>query len=247
MCVHVGHHPKELLRVFDEEGHAAVQLVQVVFQVDSVHLQQDTTQRFRSKKAPRRVPEEHPARPRPLRGTQSHMSGPEDVRREHEGQVEGRHLVPVLVPGGVVEQVQQQPEQRAVGLGQQLEQQLQRLHLPLLVGHSGLVALLVKQHQVCNRQREDSGEAQAMNEEGGSNHNRLLMMVQEDQTPEKVPVHTGTNNVYINATEVPQIGERSCVRILPAIFRCAWKCRCVSRGSGSSPRKLFSREATSCG
>lgn len=92
------------------------------------------------------------ASPAPVEGTQPHVSGPEDVRGEHEGQVEGRHLVLVLLPGGVVEQVQQQPEQRAVGLRQQLQQQLQRLHLPLLVGHGGLVAVLVKQRQVCKEQ-----------------------------------------------------------------------------------------------
>lgn len=39
------------------------------------------------------------------------MSGPEDVWGKHEGQVEGRHLVLVLLLGSVVEQVQQQFEQ----------------------------------------------------------------------------------------------------------------------------------------
>lgn len=34
---------------------------------------------------------------------------------------------------------------------------------------------------------------------------------------------------------------------IPAILRCAWKCLCVSRGSGSSPRKVLSNVATSLG
>lgn len=76
------------------------------------------------------------------------MSGPEDMRREHEGQVEGRHLVLVLLPGGVVEQVQQQLQQRAVCGGQQQEQQLQSFDLTLFVGHRRLVTVLVKQSHV---------------------------------------------------------------------------------------------------
>lgn len=83
------------------------------------------------------------------------MSGPEDVRSEHDGQVEGGHLVLVLLLGGVVQQVQQQFEQQAVGLRQQQQEQLQRLHLTLLVGDRGLVALLVQQHHVCNRKHCD--------------------------------------------------------------------------------------------
>lgn len=39
------------------------------------------------------------------------MSRPEDVWSKHEGQVEGGHLVLVLLLGGVVKQVQQQFEQ----------------------------------------------------------------------------------------------------------------------------------------
>lgn len=31
----------------------------------------------------------------------------------------------------------------------------------------------------------------------------------------------------------------------PAILRCTWKCLCVSRGSGNSPRNIFSKVATS--
>lgn len=75
---------------------------------------------------------------------------------KHEGQVEGGHLVLVLLPGGVVQQVQQQFEQRAVGLGQQQQQQLQRLQLPLPVGHRRLIALVIKQHHVCKGNREDN-------------------------------------------------------------------------------------------
>lgn len=84
------------------------------------------------------------------------MSGPEDVRGEHEGQVEGRHLVLVLLLGGVVEQVQEQFEQRAVGLGQQQEQKLQRLHLTLLVWGRCLVALLIKQGHVWKGGQRDT-------------------------------------------------------------------------------------------
>lgn len=38
------------------------------------------------------------------------------MRGEHEGQIEGGHLVLVLLLGSVVEQIQKQFEQRAVGL-----------------------------------------------------------------------------------------------------------------------------------
>lgn len=79
------------------------------------------------------------------------MSGPEDVRGEHEGQVVCRHLVLVLQLGGVVQQVQQQLEQRAVGRRQQQEEQLQRLDLALLVGNRRLVAVLVEQRHVWKR------------------------------------------------------------------------------------------------
>lgn len=43
---------------------------------------------------------------------------------EHEGEVEGGHFVLVLLLGGVVEQVQDQFEEAAVGLGQQQEEEL---------------------------------------------------------------------------------------------------------------------------
>lgn len=73
VCVRVrvreNRHPEELLGVFDEEGHAAVQFVQVVFQVHRIHLQQDkrhngqvqehTDMSLRSTCGHRRVPEEH--------------------------------------------------------------------------------------------------------------------------------------------------------------------------------------------
>lgn len=40
LCV-VNNHPEELLRVLDEEGHAAVQLLQIVFQVSGRHLERE--------------------------------------------------------------------------------------------------------------------------------------------------------------------------------------------------------------
>lgn len=73
--------------------------------------------------------------------------GPDDVRGEHGGQVDGRHLVDLLVASGVVEQVQQQLQQAAVGRRQQHEEQLEGLDLPLLVGDAGLVALVVEAGQ----------------------------------------------------------------------------------------------------
>lgn len=75
------------------------------------------------------------------------------MRRKHERQVGGGHLVLVLLPGGVVQQVQQQFEQRAVGLRKQQEEQLQRLYLTLLIGYRGLVAVLVKQGHVWRRDK----------------------------------------------------------------------------------------------
>lgn len=42
LCV-LNNHPEEFLRVFDEECHAVVQFLQIVFQVNSCHLEQDRT------------------------------------------------------------------------------------------------------------------------------------------------------------------------------------------------------------
>lgn len=59
------------------------------------------------------------------------------------------HLVFVLLFGGVVEQVQQQFEEGSVGGGQQHQQQLQGLDLTLLIRRTRLIALIVKQGQLC--------------------------------------------------------------------------------------------------
>lgn len=76
------------------------------------------------------------------------MFGPEHVRSEHQRQVEGGHLVLVLLFGRVVEQVQQQFEQRAVGLRQQQQEQLQGLDLTLLIWDGRLVPVFVKKGYV---------------------------------------------------------------------------------------------------
>lgn len=44
VCV-VNNHPEEFLRVFDEEGHAVVQFLQIVFQVTGCHLERDGTEK----------------------------------------------------------------------------------------------------------------------------------------------------------------------------------------------------------
>ena len=49
-------HPEEFLGVFDEEGHAVVQFLQIVFQVAGCHLEQE---RAEGRKSPLK---EHPAR-----------------------------------------------------------------------------------------------------------------------------------------------------------------------------------------
>ena len=72
------------------------------------------------------------------------------MRGEHEGQVVGGHLVGVLPLGGVVEQLQEQLEQRAVGGREQHEEQLQRLDLPLFVRHRRLVAPLIEAGHICS-------------------------------------------------------------------------------------------------
>ena len=82
---------------------------------------------------------------RPKNPQAPYVLGPDDVRGEHGGQVDGGHLVGVLVAGGVVQQVQQQLQQAAVGRWQQHEEQLEGLDLTLLVGNIRLVPLLVKQ------------------------------------------------------------------------------------------------------
>lgn len=65
----------------------------------------------------------------------------------------GRHLVLVLLLGGLVEQVQQQLEQTAVGCGKDQKQQLQGFNLALFVWSAGLIPLLIKQSQVCQGTR----------------------------------------------------------------------------------------------
>lgn len=76
------------------------------------------------------------------------------MRCEHGGEVDGGHLVDLLVTRGVVEQVEQQLQQAAVGRRQQHQQQLERLDLPLLVRDAGLVALIVEAGQRCVRGSE---------------------------------------------------------------------------------------------
>lgn len=67
----------------------------------------------------------------------------------------GRHLVLVLLLGSLVEQVQQQFEQAAVGSGEDQEQQLEGFDLALFVRSAGLVPLLIKQRQVCQITRQN--------------------------------------------------------------------------------------------
>lgn len=138
--------------MFDEEGHGVVELLQVVLQVGSRHLDQRSG-RKEKQLSERTQSQGQVCSPKVAAGP--YVSGPEDVRGEHEGQVEGRHLVALLLPGRVVQQVQQQLEQRAVGRRQQQQQELQRLHLALLVGHSRLVAVLVQQGQICSRRKRE--------------------------------------------------------------------------------------------
>lgn len=61
----------------------------------------------------------------------------------------GRHLVLVLLLGGLVEQIQQQFKQAAVGRREDQEEQLEGFDLALFVWSAGLIPLLIKQHQVC--------------------------------------------------------------------------------------------------
>lgn len=61
----------------------------------------------------------------------------------------GRHLVLVLLLGGLVEQVQQQFEQTAVGSRKDQKQQLEGFNLAFFVWSAGLIPLLIKQRQVC--------------------------------------------------------------------------------------------------
>lgn len=77
------------------------------------------------------------------------------MRREHGGEIDGGHLVDLLISSGVVEQVEQQLQQAAVGRRQQHEQQLERLDLPLLVRDVGLVALIVEEGQRCAREAKE--------------------------------------------------------------------------------------------
>lgn len=74
---------------------------------------------------------------------------------EHECEVVRRHLVLVLLFGGVIEQVQQELEERSVSRGQQEQEQLQRLDLTLLIRQTRLIPSLVEQVQLC---REDQME-----------------------------------------------------------------------------------------
>lgn len=72
---------------------------------------------------------------------------------EHEREVVRGHLVFVLLFGGVIEQVQQELEERAVGRGQQEQEQLQGLDLTLLIRQARLIPSLVEQVQLCGEEQ----------------------------------------------------------------------------------------------
>lgn len=67
---------------------------------------------------------------------------------KHGGQIDGGHLINVLIAGGVMQQVQQQLQETAVGCWQQHEKQLKCFNLTILVRSICLVPLLVKVGQV---------------------------------------------------------------------------------------------------
>lgn len=77
------------------------------------------------------------------------------MRCKHESQVEGGHFVFVLMLGGLIEQVQQQFEEAAVGWREQHEEKLQGFDLALFVRRGRLVALLVKQCHLCETQKRE--------------------------------------------------------------------------------------------
>ena len=78
----------------------------------------------------------------------TYILGPDDVRCEHGGQVDGRHLVDVLVACGVVQQVQQELQEAAVSWRQEHEEQLERFDPPRLVGDVRLIALGIEASQL---------------------------------------------------------------------------------------------------
>lgn len=63
---------------------------------------------------------------------------------KHCGEIDGRHLVDVLISSSVVQQVQQQFQQAAVGWWEQHEKQLKGFNLVFLVGHICLVPSFIK-------------------------------------------------------------------------------------------------------
>lgn len=85
--------------------------------------------------------------------THAYIFGPDDMRCEHERQVEGGHFVFILLLGGLIEQVKQQFEEAAVGWRQQHEEKLQSFQLALFVRHGRLVAFLVEQRDLCETWR----------------------------------------------------------------------------------------------
>lgn len=129
--------------MLDKKRDAVVQLIQVVLQIICSHLCTNTLcMKEREKKATTH-------KKMVGGGTQTYIFGPYDVWCKHECQVEGGHFVFVLLLGGLIQQVQQQFEEAAIGWRQQHEEKLQRFDLTLFVRHGRLVASLIEQRDLC--------------------------------------------------------------------------------------------------
>ena len=87
---------------------------------------------------------------------EAHRFWPKDVWCKHGGQVEGGHFVEVLIAGRVVQEVEQQLQEAAIGWRQQHEEQLKRLDLTLLVRDVRLVPRRIQTSQFCSQPEEVS-------------------------------------------------------------------------------------------
>lgn len=91
----------------------------------------------------------------------AHFFGPDDMWSKHCGKINCWHLVDVLIAGSVVQQIQEQFQQAAIGCRKQHEKQLICLYLSLFVRHTCLISLIIKASQFWKQQiRELSAKEQ---------------------------------------------------------------------------------------
>lgn len=82
----------------------------------------------------------------------AYIFGPDDVWSKHCSKINCWHLADVLIAGSVVQQIQEQFQQAAIGCRKQHEKQLICLYLAFLVRYTCLISLIIKARQLWKQQ-----------------------------------------------------------------------------------------------